>query len=43
MPGETIERAAIKKQMQPAKASVYFYRVTFKPTVIIPDINIRTP
>lgn len=31
------------EQMQPAKASVYFYRVTFKPTVITPDINIRTP
>lgn len=31
------------EQMEPAKASVYFYRVTFKPTVIIPAIDVRTP
>ena len=31
------------EQMEPAKANVYFYRVTFKPTTIIPDINLRLP
>lgn len=29
------------EQMEPAKASVYFYRVTFKPSVILPNIDIR--
>ena len=29
------------EQIQPAKASVYFYRVIFKPSVIIPDIDVR--
>lgn len=29
------------EQMEPAKASTYFYRVTFKPSVIIPSIDIR--
>jgi hypothetical protein len=29
------------EQMEPAKASTYFYRVTFKPSTIIPDINVR--
>lgn len=29
------------EQMEPAKASVYHYRVTFSPSTIIPDINIR--
>ena len=29
------------EQMQPAKASVYFYRVTFKPSTIIPNIDVR--
>lgn len=29
------------EQLQPAKASVYHYRVTFKPSVIIPSIDIR--
>lgn len=29
------------EQMEPAKASVYFYRVTFKPSVIIPAVDIR--
>lgn len=29
------------EQMQPAKASVYHYRVTFKPSVIIPSIDVR--
>lgn len=29
------------EQMEPAKASVYHYRVTFKPSVIIPSIDIR--
>lgn len=29
------------EQMEPAKASTYFYRVTFKPSVIIPVIDLR--
>lgn len=29
------------EQMEPAKASVYFYRVTFKPSVILPAIDVR--
>lgn len=29
------------EQMEPAKASKYFYRVIFKPSVIIPDIEVR--
>lgn len=29
------------EQVEPAKASVHFYRVTFKPSVIVPDIDIR--
>jgi len=29
------------EQLEPAKASVYHYRVVFKPSVIIPDIDIR--
>lgn len=29
------------EQMDAAKAGVYFYRVTFKPTTIIPSIDIR--
>lgn len=29
------------EQVEPAKASVHFYRVTFKPSVIIPDIEVR--
>lgn len=29
------------EQMEGAKVSKYFYRVTFKPSVIIPDIDIR--
>lgn len=29
------------EQVEPVKASKYFYRVTFKPSVIIPDIDIR--
>lgn len=28
------------EQIQPAKASKYFYRVIFKPSVIIPDIEL---
>mgnify|MGYP001617312333 CR=1 FL=1 len=31
------------EQMEPAKASVYHYRVTFKPSVIIPDIELKLP
>lgn len=29
------------EQLEPAKASKYFYRVVFKPTTILPDIEIR--
>ena len=29
------------EQMEAAKASVYHYRVVFKPSVIIPDIEVR--
>ena len=29
------------EQVEPVKASTYFYRVTFKPSVIVPDIDIR--
>lgn len=29
------------EQMEPAKASVYFYRVTFKPSTIVPNIELR--
>lgn len=29
------------EQMEPAKASVYHYRVVFKPSAIVPDIEIR--
>jgi hypothetical protein len=29
------------EQMEPAPASTYFYRVTFKPSSIIPSINVR--
>jgi len=29
------------EQLEPAKASTYRYRVVFKPSVIIPDIEVR--
>ena len=29
------------EQIEPAQASVYHYRVVFKPSVIIPDIEVR--
>lgn len=29
------------EQLQPAQASVYHYRVTFKPSVILPSIDVR--
>jgi hypothetical protein len=29
------------EQMEPAQASVYMYRVTFKPSVILPSIDVR--
>lgn len=29
------------EQINPVKASVYYYRVTFKPQVIIPNIDVR--
>lgn len=32
---------AFVEQLEPAKVSKNFYRVTFKPSVIVPDINVR--
>jgi hypothetical protein len=29
------------EQMEPNKASTHFYRVTFKPSTIIPDVRVR--
>jgi len=29
------------EQLEPAKASVYHYAVTFKPSVIVPDITVK--
>jgi uncharacterized lipoprotein NlpE involved in copper resistance len=29
------------EQIEPAKASTYFYRVTFKPSTILPAIDVR--
>jgi predicted small secreted protein len=29
------------EQLEPARASVYMYRVTFKPSVIVPDIRVQ--
>lgn len=29
------------EQLEPAKASVYFYRVTFKPSVLLPAVDVR--
>ena len=29
------------EQLEPAQANVYHYRVTFKPSVIIPAVNLR--
>lgn len=29
------------EQMEPAPANVYRYRVVFKPSVIVPDINVK--
>jgi hypothetical protein len=29
------------EQLEPIEASAYHYRVTFKPQVIIPDVNVR--
>lgn len=31
------------EQIDSIPASPYFYRVTFKPTVIIPNVNVRVP
>lgn len=33
----------ISEQIDPAPASTYRYRVTFNPTVVIPDIRLQTP
>lgn len=33
----------ISEQIEPAPASTYRYRVTFNPTVLIPDIRMQTP
>lgn len=29
------------EQMQPAQVGTYFYRVTFKPSVIVPSVDVR--
>jgi hypothetical protein len=29
------------EQMEPAQASVYHYRITFKPSVIVPSVDVR--
>lgn len=34
---------AFVEQIEPNKASSHFYRVTFKPSVIVPDIDVRLP
>ncbi len=34
---------AFVEQIEPNKASSYFYRVTFKPSVIAPDVDVRLP
>ena len=31
------------EQIEPVGADVYFYRVIFKPSVIVPDIDLETP
>lgn len=31
------------EQIDAVNASPYFYRVTFKPTVIVPSVNVRVP
>lgn len=31
------------EQIEPASADVYFYRVIFKPSVIVPDIDLEIP
>lgn len=33
--------SAFVEQLEPAKASAYHYRVTFRPQTIIPDIDFR--
>lgn len=33
----------ISEQIDPAPASTYRYRVTFNPTVLIPDVRMQTP
>lgn len=32
----------ISEQIDPAPASTYFYRVTFNPTVVIPDVRLQS-
>lgn len=34
---------AFVEQIDPNQASAYHYRVTFKPSVIVPDIDVRLP
>lgn len=31
------------EQIDPVQADVYYYRVIFKPSVIVPDIDLQTP
>ncbi|MDO4441362.1 MAG: hypothetical protein Q4B81_04190 [Moraxella sp.] len=34
---------AFVEQIDPNQASSHFYRVTFKPTIVVPDIDVRLP
>lgn len=34
---------AFVEQIDPNQASAYHYRVTFKPSVIVPDVDVRLP
>lgn len=34
---------AFVEQIEPNKASSHFYRVAFKPTIVVPDIDVRLP
>lgn len=31
------------EQVEPASVDTYFYRVIFKPSVIVPDFDVRLP
>lgn len=34
---------AFVEQIEPNEASSHFYRVTFKPSIVVPDIDVRLP